>query len=107
MATFKYVAKDQNSRNVTGKITADNQPAVIEELRKRSLTIISVTEVKESSITKISFTRKSVNADDLVIFTRQLATMIDAGIPILQALDALQEQMTQPYFKTVIGVIKD
>jgi type IV pilus assembly protein PilC len=107
MATFKYVAKDQTSRNVAGKITAENQQAVIEELRKRNLTVISVTEVKESSLTKISFSRKSVSPDDLVIFTRQLATMIDAGIPILQALDALQEQMTAPYFKTVIGTIKD
>jgi len=107
MATFKYVAKDQASRNVSGKITADNQQAVIEELRKRSLTIISINEVKQSSLAKFSFTRKKVNADDLVIFSRQLATMIDAGIPILQALEALQEQMTQPYFKTVIASIRD
>jgi type IV pilus assembly protein PilC len=107
MPTFKYVAKDAGSRNVTGKIVADNQQAVIEELRKRNLTIISVDAVKESSFTKISFTSKRVNADDLVIFTRQLATMIDAGIPILQALEALQEQMTQPAFKNVIGIIKD
>lgn len=107
MATFKYVAKDQTSRNVSGKITAENQQAVIEELRKRNLTVISVNEVKESNLAKMSFSRKSVSPDDLVIFTRQLATMIDAGIPILQALDALQEQMTAPYFKIVIGAIKD
>jgi type IV pilus assembly protein PilC len=107
MATFKYVAKDAGSRNVTGKIVADNQQAVIEELRKRNLTIISVTAVKEGGLTKISFVSKKVSSDDLVIFTRQLATMIDAGIPILQCLEALQEQMTQPSFKAVISSIRD
>ena len=45
MATFKYVAKNKDSRTVAGKIAADNKGAVIEELRKRSLTIISIEEV--------------------------------------------------------------
>jgi len=107
MPTYKYVAKDQNSKNVSGKITAEKESAVIEELRKRNLTIISVEPVKESSLAKMSFSRKRVKPDDLVIFTRQLATMIDAGIPILQALDALQEQVTHPYFKSVIIAVRD
>ena len=87
MPTFKYVAKDQNARSVSGKITVEQEAAVIEELRKRQLTIISITPVKESSIANFSIGGRRVKADDLVIFTRQLATMIDAGIPILQALD--------------------
>ncbi|MFA5088802.1 MAG: type II secretion system F family protein [Candidatus Omnitrophota bacterium] len=105
MATFKYVAKDQNSRNVAGKMIADDQAAVIEELRKRKLIIISITPVKEA--VSMSFSLKKVKAEDLVIFARQLATMVEAGIPILQALDALQEQMTQPYFKKVISALRD
>ena len=107
MATFKYVAKDANARTVNGKIMADNQTAVIEELRKRKLVIISVAEVKETSFKSISFGGKSVNPDDLVIFARQLATMVEAGIPLLQGLDALQEQITHPYFKSVITAVRD
>jgi len=107
MPTFKYVAKDQNARDVTGKMAAENQNAVIEELRKRSLTIISVAAVKETSWTSISFVRKKVKEDDLVIFSRQLATMVEAGIPILQGLDALQEQITAPYFHSVIVAVRD
>jgi len=107
MPTFKYVAKDQNSKNVSGRITAEKETAVIEELRKRNLTIISIAPVKESSLAKISFSRKRVKPDDLVIFTRQLATMIDAGIPILQALDALQEQINHPYFRSVVIAVRD
>ena len=107
MPTFKYSAKNQEARNIAGKMVAESQAKVIDELRNRKLTIISVSEIKESSFGKLSFASKKVRGDDLVIFARQLATMIEAGIPILQALDALQEQMTQPYFKTVIGSLRD
>ena len=107
MATFKYTAKDVNARSVTGKITAENQKAVIEELRKRNLTVINIMQVKDSSISKMSFSRKKVRPDDLVIFSRQLSTMVDAGIPILQCLDALQEQITHPYFHNVIVSVRD
>lgn len=108
MPTFKYVAKDLNAQSVMGKITADDQTSVIDELRKRNLTIISVDAVKESSLAKVSFgTKKKVKKDEIVIFSRQLATMVEAGLPIIQALDALEEQMTTPHFKTVIGNIRD
>lgn len=107
MPTFKYTAKDQDSRPVSGKIVADNKALVLDELRKRKLIVISITEAKESSFTKISFSSKKVNADDIVIFSRQLATMVDAGIPILQGMEALQEQTTHPYFKSVITTIRD
>ena len=106
MPTFKYHAKDPGSRTVTGKITAETQAAVIEELRKRSLTIISVEEVREST-SKAFFVRKKIKEDDLVIFARQLATMVDAGIPILQALDALREQITQVYFQSIVAAVRE
>jgi len=107
MPTFKYIAKNQDARNITGKMVADDQAKVIEELRKRKLTIISILQMKGDSGAKFTFERKRVKPDDLVIFTRQLATMIEAGIPILQALEALQEQVTQSYFKVVVSTIRD
>ncbi|MCR4337963.1 MAG: type II secretion system F family protein, partial [Candidatus Omnitrophica bacterium] len=107
MATFKYVAKDANARRVMGKMVADHQSVVVEELRKRNLTIISVQSVKEGSALKLSLARKKVKAEDMVIFTRQLATMVEAGIPILQCLDALQEQITQNYFRRVLTNVRD
>ena len=62
--------------------------------------------MKEFPLSKISFQSKNVKPDDLVIFSRQLATMVDAGIPILQGLEALQEQMP-PYFQSVIKAVHD
>jgi len=107
MPTFKYVAKDTNARTATGKVIADNQNAVIDELRKRNLIIISVAQVKESSFKDLSFGSKRIKPEDLVIFTRQLATLVDSGIPLLQGLDALQEQITHPQFRSVITAVRD
>ncbi len=107
MPSFKYVAKDANGRNVTGKIVSADQLSAIDELRKRKLVIISVAEVKESTFKNLSFGGKKVKPDDLVIFARQLATMVDAGIPLLQGLDALQDQVTHPYFKSVLVAVRD
>ncbi len=107
MATFKYIAKNENAQTITGKIVADSQSAVIEELRKRRLTILSVHEIKVSTLQSISFGTSKVKADDIVIFSRQLATMVEAGIPIMEALDALQEQTSHARFKTVISLVRD
>jgi len=107
MATFKYVAKNKESRNVTGKISADSKEAVIEELRKRGLTIISVSSVKDTGTKRSSFQSKKVKGEEIVIFSRQLATMVEAGIPIIQGLDALSEQVTHPLFKKVLGTVKE
>ncbi len=102
MPTFKYNAKNKESRTVAGKISADSKEAVIEELRKRQLIIISVKQVKTSVFSTKSGGSKKVKADDVVIFSRQLATMVDAGIPILQGLNALQDQVTNPTFKKAL-----
>jgi type IV pilus assembly protein PilC len=104
MPTFKYVAKDQSSKTISGKLSADSQAAVIDELRKRKLIIISV---KEKPTSGISFGKKRVKADDLVVFSRQLATMVDAGIPLMQSLDALGEQIQSGEFRQVITSLRD
>lgn len=108
MSTFKYVAKNKDSRTVAGKIAADSKAAVIEELRKRQFVIISIDEVKEASVIKQKiFRSKKVKAEEIVIFSRQLATMVEAGIPIVQGIDALQEQVTHPTLKKVLINIRD
>jgi len=107
MPTFKYVAKNKESRSVTGKINADNKEAVIGELRKRGLTIISITSVKGGGGKRAPFQSKKVKGDEIVIFARQLATMVEAGIPIIQGLDALSEQVTHPLFKKVLMTVKE
>src|SRR3989338_9082726 len=108
MATFKYTAVDQNSRKISGKIIAYNQSLVVEELSKRELVITSVTEVKRGSFSGVAlFKSKKVKIEDLVTFSRQLATMIEAGIPLMQSLDALQEQLGGGELKRALATIRN
>jgi len=105
---FKYAAKDKDGKNVTGVIGAADNAAAINTLRKRDLIIISLSEVKSSAVwVFFSKPRKKIKLDDLVIFSRQLATMVDAGIPLVSALDILGEQMENKTFSAVIIDIRN
>lgn len=109
MPTYKYAARNQDGKNVSGRIAADSEAVIVAELRKRNLIILSIAEEKESVFKKSNKPQatKKVKAEDLVIFTRQFATMVDAGIPILQSLEALSEQTVNPNFKAALTTIRE
>ena len=70
MPTFKYSAKNAESKTVAGKIVADDKTAVIEELRKRKLTIIAIKETKETTTEKTRpFQSNKIKPIELVIFS--------------------------------------
>lgn len=107
MPSFKYVAKDKGGETITGSLEADNVSMLIASLRSQGLIIISVTD---EGIKKpiIRFTRGGrVKLDDLVIFSRQLATMVDAGMPLTHSLDILAEQTENRRFGNMIAKIHD
>ena len=105
MPLFKYSAKDQRGSNVSGTLEVENRNILIEELRKRQLIIISVEETKKKS--KGFLVAQKVTLDDLVVFSRQLATMVNSGIPLVQSLDILSEQLEKSGFKGVIISMRD
>jgi type IV pilus assembly protein PilC len=105
MRNFKYVAKEPQGKTVTATVAARDETGLIDLLRKRGLVIISITEVKEKAEQKIS--KKKMKIEEVVIFTRQLATMVDSGIPLVQALDVLAEQMENADFREVISDVRD
>ena len=107
MPAFQYTAKDHDARTVSGRITAEDEAAVIKQLRDRSLMAVSITEISQQGTKKNRGSRKKVKQEDIVIFSRQLSTMIEAGIPVLQALEALEEQMESPQFKEVIASMRN
>ncbi len=103
MAQFKYVAKDQDGKSLAGVIEAANRAEVIDILRKKDIIIISVEATAgKSKMPRIFSSKKKIKLDDLVIFARQLATMVDAGIPLVGALDILGEQMDNKTFSEII-----
>ena len=108
MPVFKYVAKDKDGKTVSGSLEAASSRALVESLRQRELIIIHIDEEKEKSAKAAAGGGGGkIKMDDLVIFSRQLATMVDAGIPLVGALDALQDQMESKGFKNVIKKVRN
>ncbi|MFH1478873.1 MAG: type II secretion system F family protein [Candidatus Omnitrophota bacterium] len=104
MPLFRYVAKESMGKTVTGTSEYSDKAILVDALRKKNLVIISIEEVaKKRSMGGSS----KVKLDDIVIFSRQLATMVDSGIPLVQALDILSEQLDKSNFKSVVAAIRD
>src|SRR3989338_1701644 len=103
MANFKYIAKDQDGKNVSGILEAKDRAETIDILRKKNLIIVSVGEaLPKFKFAISSLAKKKIKIDDLVVFSRQLATMVDAGLPLVGALDILGDQVENKNFGTVI-----
>lgn len=103
MANFKYIAKDSEGKNLNGFFEAADYAAAIDALRKKGLIIVSVNEaLSKLKFSTTLFGRKKIKMDDLVVFSRQLATMVDAGIPLVGALDILGEQADNKTFGGII-----
>lgn len=108
MSVFKYMAKDKDGKTVSGSLEAANSRALVESLRQRELTIIQIEEERErGGKAARAGGGEKIKMDDLVIFSRQLATMVDAGIPLVGSLDALQDQMESKAFKKVISQVRN
>jgi len=103
MSTFRYAAKEKSGKTVTGVLEYSDRSLLIEALRKKGLVIISINEVKKRRIGET----KGVKLEDVVIFSRQLATMVDSGIPLVQAMDILSDQIETPNFKNIVVAIRD
>ena len=108
MSKFRYTAKEVSTgRTLQGVSEAQDEKALVELLRKQSLVIISIKEDKARAAGAGGWRlRKKVKLSELLMFTRQLSTMIDSGIPLVQAIEMLVEQIEDPYFRTVVVEIK-
>jgi type IV pilus assembly protein PilC len=95
MATFTYTARALNGQLKSATIEAKNREDVVAQLRKQKLTVVKVDEQTKKK------TAGRIAMRDIVIFTRQFATMINAGLPLVQALDILAKQSENPSLKEV------
>jgi type IV pilus assembly protein PilC len=92
MATFAFKALDFAGIPSRGEIDADDKQAVAQQLRGKGLIVIDIEELKPASAGDILARFKRVKADDLVIATRQLATMVESGMSLLRAMYVIEEQ---------------
>ncbi|MFZ2664244.1 MAG: type II secretion system F family protein [Patescibacteria group bacterium] len=101
MPIFSYTAKNLYGKTVTGTVDARSQEIALGLLKNQNLVVIDLGEKKEDIFEKFLDFR-GVPQGEVVTFTRQLSTMISAGLPIARALDVLANQATNKNFKKII-----
>jgi type IV pilus assembly protein PilC len=104
MAEFTWEARGRTGELRRGVMEADSEDAVNQRLRQQQLAPVRVQ--KKRRLAEISF-GSGVNTKDLVTFTRLFATMIDAGLPLVQCLDILSSQQSNKRFATVLKDVKN
>ncbi len=104
MPDFAYAARGRDGKLTKGSMQAQNRSMLIQTLRDKGLTP-DQTSIREKKAGGRVLTLRRVKLNELLIFTRQLSTMIDAGLPLLQSLDILAEQAEDPIFAKIIRAI--
>lgn len=99
MHTYQYTAKDKNGHTVIGILDATVESEVAEILHKKELVVLSIAPAKKKALKAKD---RKIKLDELAAFSRQLATMIDAGIPLVQSLGILGEQIENKSLKHVV-----
>jgi len=106
MAVFKYTGKTRAGVTQRGEIEATDRAAATAVLRQRQLLVTSIRTKPKDIQFKIPGFGGKISEQEVVVFTRQFATMIDAGLPLVQCLDILTRQSENKTFARVIGQIK-
>lgn len=111
MPVYVWEGKGADGKTVKGEMEAVNQQAVFNALKAQRI-IPNSKKIKEKGAgldkeIKIPGLGPKLKAKDIVIFTRQFSTMIDAGLPIVQGLDVLSTQSDNPALKTVLTQVKE
>lgn len=106
MAIFNYKARDKDSHNAAGIVEAPTTESAVKLLRSRELFVVSIKEVRQSGLVDLQARFKKVGFGDVVNFTRQLATMIVAGLSLPDSLTILRTQTTNPAFARLIADVE-
>lgn len=113
MPVFEYTALNVNGKTTTGIIDAESAPVARQKLRSGRIFPVTIQEVAESSGKKetessqvFSFLHR-VRPSEIAMMTRQLATLVGAGFPLVSAIDALIPQTKSKAFKKMLARIKD
>ena len=113
MPVYEYNALDKKGKSVTGIIDAESSGAARQKLRGTNIYPVSIKQVEQSTARRDNRSLKSirlfdrVKSSDISMMTRQLATLLEAGFPLVTAIDTLIPQIGAPSFKKIIAQIKN
>ncbi len=117
MAKYQFIAKDINGKSVNDSAEAISEQALVDRLQAQGFFVLSVQpftgadkpkEKAQSKKKKDSFTHSNVTMEDILVFGRQLATMLEAGITLLRSLDVILSQVeSRTFYKVLTDVRND
>jgi len=107
--SYLYTVRDKTGREVTGSLEAENADVLSGKLRQMGYFVVSIEEAKQSVAKKeINIFGAKVDTTDVTIFTRQFATMINAGLPLIKCLSVLSQQTeSKTLGKVIVECQKD
>jgi type IV pilus assembly protein PilC len=106
MANFKYRVRAPSGAVSEGAMDAPDLRSAMDKLRNQKYVVVEINEAKSTSIlSRLGFGKK-VKSSELCLFSRQLSTLVSSGVPLVQGLSILEEQMESPNFKSVIGSLR-
>jgi type IV pilus assembly protein PilC len=106
MSTFAFKALDLSGVPTKGEVDAETKQAVAQQLRGKGLIVLDIEERESRSAGDVFDRFKKVKADDLVIGTRQLATMVSSGMSLLRALYVIEEQTENEKLQEVWAAVR-
>ena len=106
MATFAYVGRNRSGAVKKGELTAKTRDEAVDQLRKQNVVVTSLEEKSgKAGGFNLSF-GSGLTDKDLVVFTRQFGTMINAGLPLVQCLEILSTQSENKVLRETVGEVK-
>jgi type IV pilus assembly protein PilC len=105
MPVYTWVAKTRKGRTLKGEIEAVDETIALSQLKRRKLEVKKIKPKPKDLFENVAFMQPKVTNKDIVIFTRQFSTMIDAGLPLVQGLNILADQAENKTFKRILKEI--
>ncbi|HSG87759.1 MAG TPA: type II secretion system F family protein [Pseudomonadales bacterium] len=105
-ATFSYEGTDRSGKKTKGQLTGVNAQAVKVELRKQGIKATKVAKKGESILARLSGAGGKISSGDITLFTRQMATMMKAGVPLVQSFDIVADGLDNPKLKDLVKTIR-
>lgn len=107
MKIFKYKARDRQGKTYTGDVEAQDEAAAAKLVRDRKLFVISITSSRFGLMSMFDKLRYRVTPADVAVFTRQLATMVNAGLPVTEVLTILRVQALKNLQPIISQILAD
>ncbi len=105
MPTYAYEVIDKTGSPMSGKVEAEHEISATGQLRKMGYTVLELSEIKANPFKNIFTAKRKVKTADLSVFSRQLAAMLTAGIPLIRCLDTLSKQSTNPTLADILAAV--